>query len=84
MPAEILAQVAGSYELPGEAVFPESIGVDAATGGAYVGSLALGTLYRLASAGTAELWAAGGATRPRIRGRGQGRYPGPTVGRGRP
>ena len=60
MPAEIAAQVLGSYELPGEAVFPESIGVDAATGDAYVGSLADGTLYRLTGADTAELWAAGG------------------------
>jgi len=46
MPTEILAQVAGSYELPGKAVFPESIGVDGATGDAYVGSLADGSLYR--------------------------------------
>src|SRR5262249_56183743 len=60
MPAEILAQVAGSYELPGEAVFPESIGVDRATGDAYVGSLADGSLYRLTSAGKAQVWGAGG------------------------
>ena len=60
MPAEIAAQVISSYELPGEAVFPESIGVDPVTGDAYVGSLADGTLYRLTSAGRTELWAAGG------------------------
>jgi len=60
MPAEILAQVAGSYELPGEAVFPESIGVDGATGDAYVGSLADGSLYRLTGAGKAQVWGAGG------------------------
>jgi predicted MFS family arabinose efflux permease/sugar lactone lactonase YvrE len=60
MPTEVVADVAGSYELPGAAVFPESIGVDAATGDAYVGSLADGTLYRLASGGMAEAWAAGG------------------------
>ena len=60
MPAKIAAQVLGSYELPGEAVFPESIGVDAATGDAYVGSLADGALYRLAGADRAELWLPGG------------------------
>ena len=60
MPAEFVAQVAGSYELPGEAVFPESIGVDAATGDAYVGSLADGSLYRLTGAGKAQVWGAGG------------------------
>lgn len=60
MATEIAAQVAGRYELPGEAVFPESIGVDAATGDAYVGNLADGTLYRLTGAGTAEVWGPGG------------------------
>jgi superoxide dismutase, Cu-Zn family len=60
MPAEIAAQVVSSYELPGKAVFPESIGLDPVTGDAYVGSLADGTLYRLTSAGGTELWAAGG------------------------
>src|SRR5215469_11539023 len=60
MPTEILAQVAGSYELPGKAVFPESIGVDGATGDAYVGSLADGSLYRLTGAGKAQVWGAGG------------------------
>jgi sugar lactone lactonase YvrE len=59
-PAEITAHLAGTYELPGEAVFPESIGVDAATGDAYVGSLADGTLYKLTADGQAELWGAGG------------------------
>jgi sugar lactone lactonase YvrE len=60
MSAEVTAQVLGSYELPGEAVFPESIGVDAATGDAYVGSLADGALYRLTGADRAELWLPGG------------------------
>jgi len=60
MPAEIVAEVAGSYELPGAAVFPESIGVDGATGDAYVGSLADGSLYRLTGAGKAQVWGAGG------------------------
>lgn len=64
MQAEILAQAADTYELPGEAVFPESIGVDAATGDAYVGSLADGSLYRLTSAGRAELWERGGQDGP--------------------
>jgi sugar lactone lactonase YvrE len=58
-PAEITAHLVGTYEQPGEAVFPESIGVDAATGDAYVGSLADGTLYKL-TAGQAELRGAGG------------------------
>jgi superoxide dismutase, Cu-Zn family len=60
MPAEVVAEVAGLYELPGAAVFPESIGVDAVTGDAYVGSLADGSLYRLARAGNAEVWEPGG------------------------
>ena len=60
MAKEIAAQVADRYELPGEAVFPESIGVDAATGDAYAGSLADGTLYRLTGAGRAEVWGPGG------------------------
>jgi superoxide dismutase, Cu-Zn family len=47
-------------ELPGHAVFPESIGVDAATGDAYVGSLADGALYRLTADGEVELWSAAG------------------------
>jgi sugar lactone lactonase YvrE len=60
MPAEIAAHVIGLYELPGEAVFPESIGVDTVTGDAYVGSLADGTLYKLTADGKTELWGAGG------------------------
>ncbi len=60
MPAEIAAHIVGTYELPGEAVFPESIGVDSATGDAYVGSLADGTLFKLTSEGKADLWGAGG------------------------
>jgi superoxide dismutase, Cu-Zn family len=60
MPASIEAQVVGSFELPGEAVFPESIGVDAVTGDGYVGSLADGTLYRLTRSGQVEVWSSGG------------------------
>jgi len=56
MVADLTAQVAEHYELPGGAVFPESIGVDAATGDAYVGSLADRTLYRLAAGGGAQVW----------------------------
>src|SRR5262249_60626966 len=82
MPAEILAQVAGSYELPGEAVFPESIGVDRATGDAYVGSLADGSLYRLTGAGKAQVWGAGGRDgRGSVAG-GKGGAPGPPWGAG--
>jgi superoxide dismutase, Cu-Zn family len=60
MPTKIKVQVTDTYELPGEAVFPESIGIDGATGDAYVGSLADGSLYRLTSAGKVELWEPGG------------------------
>jgi superoxide dismutase, Cu-Zn family len=60
MLAEIAARVVGMYELPGDAVFPESVGVDAATGEAYVGSLADGALYKLTTGGRTELWAEGG------------------------
>jgi superoxide dismutase, Cu-Zn family len=49
-----------TFELPGDAVFPESVGVDPATGDAYVGSLADGALYRLTSAGEVELWSPAG------------------------
>jgi len=59
--------VTAVYTLPGHAVFPESVGVDPATGDAYAGSLADGTLYRLpATAGRAAdqeatLWSPAGA-----------------------
>lgn len=36
----------GSYELPGDAVFPEGVGVDKATGDFYVGSTSDGTIFR--------------------------------------
>jgi hypothetical protein len=45
MPSETTAAAVETFSLPGEAVFPESIGLDSATGQAYVGSLADGTLY---------------------------------------
>jgi Cu-Zn family superoxide dismutase len=49
------------FELPGAAVFPESVGVDVATGDAYVGSLADGTIYRLAAGGGVEVFSEAGA-----------------------
>ncbi|MCW3045788.1 MAG: superoxide dismutase copper/zinc binding protein [Solirubrobacterales bacterium] len=62
MPLPTLMEIEELYELPGEAVFPESIGLDARTGDAYVGSLTDGTLYRLpAGTGRAEVWSPGGA-----------------------
>ena len=64
MPAEIEAELIRVLELPGAAVFPESVGIDPATGDAYVGSLADGSLYRLAPGGTsdqkAETWSSAG------------------------
>ena len=57
-----ITQVRQTYELPGNAVFPESIGVDAEAGDAYVGSLGDGTLYRLRRDRlTAEIFSPGGA-----------------------
>jgi superoxide dismutase, Cu-Zn family len=62
MAGAAVTQVRQRYELPGNAVFPESIGVDAQTGDAYVGSLADGTLYRIGrEKKTAEIWSPGGA-----------------------
>jgi Cu-Zn family superoxide dismutase len=49
------------FALPGEAVFPESVGVDPRSGSAYVGSLADGTIYRIDAAGTVEVASVGGA-----------------------
>jgi superoxide dismutase, Cu-Zn family len=49
------------YALPGDAFFPESVGVDPRTGDAYVGSLADGTLVRLpADGGEAHTWSVAG------------------------
>lgn len=46
-----------TYALPGDAVFPESIGVDARTRDVFVGSLADGTIFRLpAVRGDVEVW----------------------------
>lgn len=58
MPIDIRVDPIRVYDLPGEAAFPESVGVDPATGDAYVGSLADGSLYRLpkAAGGVAEVW----------------------------
>ena len=49
------------FAVPGEAVFPESVGVDPRDGAAYVGSLADGTLYRAQPPETAEIVSAGGS-----------------------
>ena len=61
MPTENITAAIQSFELPGNAVFPESVGVDPMTGDAYVGSLADGALYRLAGGGRVELWSPAGA-----------------------
>lgn len=50
---ETLTAASATFVLPGEAVFPESVGVVAETGVAYVGSLADGTIYRLDPSGDA-------------------------------
>jgi Cu-Zn family superoxide dismutase len=64
VPAEIEAELIQVLELPGAAVYPESIGIDPATGDAYVGSLTDGSLYRLAGGGIrdgkAEIWSGAG------------------------
>ncbi len=49
------------FALPGEAVFPESVGVDPRSGSAYVGSLADGTIYRIRSDSTVEVASSAGA-----------------------
>lgn len=60
MPTEAMGAAVETFALPGEAVFPESVGVEAATGTAYVGSLNDGALYRLTAGGRVELWSAAG------------------------
>ena len=84
MPAEIEAELIRVLELPGAAVFPESVGIDPATGDAYVGSLADGSLYRLAPGGTsdqkAETWFWRRGRRAHLSGRRQGRRCRATVG----
>jgi superoxide dismutase, Cu-Zn family len=57
---EVSSSVVERYELPGSAVFPESVGLDPATGDAYVGSLGDGALYRLTRGGDVELWSPAG------------------------
>jgi Cu-Zn family superoxide dismutase len=49
------------FELPGEAVFPESIGVDPRSGDAFAGSLADGTIYRVSGAGDVSVFSPAGA-----------------------
>ena len=56
MYSETTTPAAETFVLPGEAVFPESVGTDEDTGDAYVGSLADGALYRLSSGDRVELW----------------------------
>ncbi len=51
-----------AYELPGNAVYPEGIGLDARNGDTYVGSFADGTVYRAAAdASRAEVFLPAGA-----------------------
>ncbi|MEV0853053.1 SMP-30/gluconolactonase/LRE family protein [Nocardia fluminea] len=51
-----------AYELPGNAVYPEGIGVDARNGDTYVGSFADGTVYRAgADTSRAEVFLPAGA-----------------------
>ena len=61
MPSETTKSAVQTFELPGEAVFPESVGVDPASGEAYVGSLADGAVYRLSGAAEVEVWSPAGA-----------------------
>jgi len=49
------------FELPGDAVFPESVGVHLTSGDAYVGSLADGTIYRIDRAGGVSVFSPAGA-----------------------
>jgi len=58
---ELTIEAAQRFELPGDAVFPESIGVDPGTGEAFVGSLADGTLYRLSASGEVAVFSPAGA-----------------------
>jgi sugar lactone lactonase YvrE len=53
--------IIATFELPGDAVFPESIGLDRRSGAAYAGSLADGSLYRLTSAGEVETVSSAGS-----------------------
>ena len=61
MPSETTKSAVQTFELSGEAVFPESVGVDPASGEAYVGSLADGAVYRLSGAAEVEVWSPAGA-----------------------
>jgi Cu-Zn family superoxide dismutase len=60
MTTETQVAAVQTFILPGDAVFPESVGVDVETGDAYVGSLADGALYRLTADGRVELWSVAG------------------------
>ena len=60
MATESTSAAVETFELPGDAVYPESVGVDPASGDAYVGSLADGALYRLTSDREVVLWSPAG------------------------
>jgi sugar lactone lactonase YvrE len=49
------------FALSGEAVFPESVGVDPRSGDAFAGSLADGTIYRISRSGDVSVFSAAGA-----------------------
>ncbi|WP_278261706.1 superoxide dismutase [Nocardia sp. AG03] len=56
------ATLSTAYELPGTAVYPEGIGLDARTGDTYVGSFADGSVYRATAGATrAEVFLPAGA-----------------------
>ncbi len=60
MPTEKTIAPVETFTLSGDAVFPESVGVDPVTGDAYVGSLADGAIYRLRAGEDAEVWSPSG------------------------
>jgi sugar lactone lactonase YvrE len=60
MATESTSAAVGIFELPGDAVYPESVGFDPASGDAYVGSLADGAVYRLTSDREVVLWSPAG------------------------
>ena len=61
MPTQTTKPAVHTFEFPGEAVFPESVGVDPASGVSYVGSLADGALYRLSGTAEVQVWSPAGA-----------------------
>jgi Cu-Zn family superoxide dismutase len=61
VPVSELVEALEVFALPGEAVFPESIGIDPRSGDAFAGSLADGTIYRISGSGDVSLFSAAGA-----------------------